>query len=125
MIKTVSIILLFIIKCLHRLKLKRNDSLFITIKKYGASVLLLYRQLEKVRVRQCRVERAVEFLRVCLIYNVYPKFIRFKPYNKSFGKSGRYKEYLRRMVFDEYKLQQKELNKLTQTMLDITDQLKN
>jgi len=81
--KTVSFILLFIIKCFHRIN-KRKSIINTICEKYGSDTMKYFRQFEKVKLKQFRLEQHNEFLRSCLIYNVIPKFIRYKPYNKQF-----------------------------------------
>ena len=117
MIKTVSIILLFILKCLHRIH--KHKSIIITVhEKYGSNAVKCVRQYERIKLKNYRLERNTEFLRICLIYNTLPKFIRFKPYNKQFARTHKYQKLGRSMFYDIFKEQQKKLKKL---MLDINE----
>src|ERR1700722_15991388 len=104
MICSVLFSLLFIIKCIHRIKINNSYSLINTIKKkYGRQTLKLYRELEKSNLKFVRTEKACEFLRKCLLYQIVPKFIRFKPYDKNFIKTTSYKEVGIKMTSDLYK----------------------
>ena len=73
MFLSVSIILVFCIKCVHRTIKNRKESIFTTMKKHDENVLTLCRQFEKLKLKQCRVEQAIEFLRMRLLYNISPK----------------------------------------------------
>ena len=95
------------------------------MKKHGENVLTLYRQFEKLKLKQCRVEQAIEFLSMCRLYNISPKFVRFKPYNKNLRKTPKYKEYLRQMLFEEYRPQEKLKKKLMITNKSLELKLKN
>lgn len=113
MLYSVILSLLYIIKCIHRIKINNNDSIIHTIKKkYGRQTLKLYRELEKSNIKYVRTEKSCEFLRKCLLYQIIPRFIRFKPYDKNFIKTTSYNEIGRKMTFDLYKRKQLSLNKI-------------
>ena len=122
---SVSMILLFLIKCIHRVTKNSNETLITTIKKHGENILTTYRQYEKLKLKLCRVEQAIEFLRICLLYNVHPKFIKFKPYNEKLRKTKKYKDQVREMLFDEYRTQYKLSNKLKSTLKNLELNLRN
>lgn len=111
MIKSVSFILLFIFKCLHRIN-KRKSIINTVQEKYGRNVMKCLRQLERMKLKHYRLERHNEFLRICLIYNSIPKFIRFKPYNTHFYHTRKYQELCRSMMCNLFKEQQKRINKM-------------
>ncbi|CAF1529004.1 unnamed protein product, partial [Rotaria sp. Silwood1] len=41
--------------------------------------------MERFIVKLAKIQSNIEFLRMCLIYNLIPKFIRFKLANKHFA----------------------------------------
>ena len=126
MLYSVLFSLLFIIKCIRRIKINNNYSLINTIKKkYGRQTLKLYRQLEKSNLKYVRTEKSVEFLRKCLLYQIIPKFIRFKPYDKNFIKTISYKEIGRQMTLDLYKKKISQLNKIKKDINKNENLLKN
>ena len=126
MIYSVFFSLLFIIKCIYRIKTKNSYSIIDTIKKkYGRQTLKLYRELEKNKLKYLRTERSCEFLRKCLLYQIVPKFIRFKPYDYKFIKQTSYKEIGRKMTSDLYKRQHRQLNKLEKDTRKKENVLKN
>ena len=117
MITTVSLILLFILKCFHRIN--KSKSIITTIhEKYGRNMMKCVRQYERMKIKHCRLEQNTEFLRICLIYNVLPKFIRFKPYNTKIKHTHKYQYVGRSMLYDLFKEQEKGLKKI---LLNITD----
>ena len=85
----------------------------------------LYRELEKSKLKYLRTEKSCEFLRKCLLYQIVPKFIRFKPYDNNLIKQTAYKEIGRKMTLDLYKKQHLELNKIEKGMKKKENVLKN
>jgi hypothetical protein len=61
---------------------------------------------------------------VCLLYNA-PKFIKFKPYDRRLKKTPKYKDYVRRMLFDEYRLKDKLLNEVNLAVKSLEVKLKD
>ena len=118
---SVSMILLSIIKCTHRLTKNRNENLITTIKKHGENTLATYKQYEKLKLKCCRVGQALAFLRTCLLYNVQPKFMRFKLYNNNLRKTAKYKDHARNMLLIQHKL----LNILNSNISSAEFKLKN
>ena len=83
------------------------------------------RQFERIKLKQYRLERHTGFLRICLIYNVVPKFIRFKPYNTQFARTHKHHQLRRSMLYNIFKEQQKRLKKLNSEIIDCQSGIKN
>jgi len=125
MFYSVAISLLFIIKCIYR-KINDKYSLIYNIKKkYGRPTLKLYRELEKSQVKLIRADKSLEFLRHCLLYQVKPKFIRFKPYDKKLIKTNTYKGMRRKMTIDLYRRKQVQLSCIKSDTNKKENKLKN
>ena len=124
MLKTVSLVLLFILKCIHRIN-KRKSFIATIQEKYGRNAMKYSRQLERIKLKHYRLEQNTEFLRICLIYNVIPKFIRFKPYSKHFKHNHKYQELCRSMLYNLFKEQRKRLNKLNSEITECQSIIKN
>ena len=65
---------------------------------YNPDHVKCYRQLENESKRLQKTELDLLFLRKCKVYNVMPKFLRFKLYKKSLNSSGFYKEWQAKLL---------------------------
>ncbi|CAF1170476.1 unnamed protein product [Didymodactylos carnosus] len=102
-----------------------DDSIVITIRKrYGRGVLQTFRQLEKLKIKQVRVEQGIEFIRICLLYDASPKFVRFKAYNKQFHDSNKYRELSRSILYDSYQVKKKEFETIKRLVASKDNELK-
>lgn len=90
----------------------------VLISRYGRSTLTTYRSLEKLHLRENKIDQDIRFLTLCLNQNVMPKFLRFKIYSKSFSKTDTYREWQSSLLEREIKQQQRKhkdtVNKLTE-----------
>ncbi|CAF3508148.1 unnamed protein product [Rotaria socialis] len=83
------------------------------------------RQYERIKLKHYKLEQNTEFLRICLIYNVLPKFIRYKPYNTRFKRTRKYQELGRSMLYNIYTEQLKRLKKLNNDVTENGSCIKN
>ena len=83
------------------------------------------RQFERIKLKQYKLERHTSFLRICLIYNVAPKFIIFKPYNTQFTRTHKYHQLCRSTLYNIFKEQQKRLKKSNSEIIDCQSGIKN
>ena len=60
---------------------------------YNTDHVKCYRKLDNESKRLQKTELDLLFLRKCKVYNVMPKFLRFKLYKKSLNSSVFYKEW--------------------------------
>ena len=89
--------------------------------KYGRGMVKDVRRIEKQTVKLIKTRCDQEFLRICLIYHLTPKFIRFKLWNERYMKYDMYHRHQRRYLQLEYDQKAKEIvrhqSELT-TMMD-------
>ena len=83
-----------------------------TRKKYGESIFLIIRRTERLTIKYQKIKCDVEFLRLCLIYNLIPKFIRFKLWKPELKTHSHYQQYQRHCILTEYKTCNKDSLKL-------------
>ena len=90
--------LLFLIK----LKLKRSANAFEYFYSiYGANGLDLYKKVHNVSMKNSKLKMDLDFLVKCKVYNMFPKFLRFKLYKKSLHSSKFYKSWQAKLLTQE------------------------
>ena len=104
-------IFIFIFKFIKNSKHKSNIIHCIR-KKYGECGLRQFRQMERISKKLVKAQCDVEFVRMCLIYDLQPKFVRFKLSNKNLASSLKIKKFQRQLLLSEYLEKQKRVKKL-------------
>ena len=85
-----ALVLLFLL----RIRFPRHEPISRTItRRYGPQALRTVRQLEKNSLKLEKNNCDLVFLKTCKAYNVMPKFLRFKLYNKRLHDSQLYKSW--------------------------------
>ncbi|CAF3800158.1 unnamed protein product [Rotaria sp. Silwood1] len=70
------------------------------------------RNYEKLFIKLLKIKCDGEFVRICLIYNLTPKFVKYKLWNKAYMKKKIYKQHQRHYLQFEYHNKFKQVNKL-------------
>ena len=106
MINCIFLVLLFIIK----IRYPRGKSVIDILRgKYGNSCVKLYRKIEDLHYKVLKLKLDIEFLELCLCHNLYPKFLNFKVYCKQFRNTSEYKNWQRKLLVREIRLQNRRL----------------
>ena len=109
-----------------RLRFPKGTPITTTItSRYGRNTLLSYRNVEKTSEQIIKTQNHVTFLRTCKDYNLTPKFLRFKLYNKHLHSSDHYRQYQRILLDKEIKSQVRKKNRLQQKLNEARKQLRN
>ena len=88
---------------------KTKDLVQYLRKCYGEDTLRVFRKYENFQKKTTKCQLDIDFLRKCKIYNVVPKFIRFKLYKKALTSSCFYKRWLNKLLVNELNCKQREL----------------
>ena len=97
--------LIFIIKTFSS---KFNAPKFIS-SHYGCQCLSVLRRLERACRAKTKRKADVNFLQKCVIYNLTPKFLRFKLYKKSIQEIRNTRSYRKALLLYEIKQQEKDI----------------
>ena len=73
--------------------------------RYGLNCLSIFRKYENTAKKEKKVELDLKFLESCKIYNVWPKFLRFKLHRKSLMSSNFYKGWQAKLLSNEINCQ--------------------
>jgi hypothetical protein len=93
-------------------------------KKYGETIFLTIRRTERLSTKYQKSKCNIEDLRLYLIYNLIPKFIRFK-LRKDYLKSPKqYQQYQQQCIITEYKNRNRDSTKLKNEINFILSSLK-
>ena len=114
----------FIFSLLHFSTALPTNFLCKTRKKYGESIFLTIRRTERLTIKYQKSKCDVEFLRLCLIYNLIPKFIRLKFWKPELKTHGLYQQYQRHCILTEYKTHNKDSLKLKKEIESLMNTLK-
>ena len=79
--------------------------------RYGLNALRFYRQWEKTLTRSKKVELDLKFLECCKIYNVIPKFLRFKLHRRVLTSAAFYKSWQSKLLINEINCKKRSLDK--------------
>ena len=99
-----------------------NDTI---TKRYGDQVLRMFRTLERTSIRVTKAKCHLQFLNTCKLYNLTPKFLRFKLYDKRLYRSDHYKTYQRRLLDETIKCQNHKTRKLERLNIEARSSLKS
>ena len=96
-----TLILLFILK----LKFPKRKSIvnYIT-KRYGRTVLTLFRQCEKLDYKLKKIQEDLVFLQTCLENELTPTFVNFKLHNAHLRSGPLYKNFQKKLIHEEINL---------------------
>ena len=104
----------FIIK----LRFPENESTSdIITRRYGRNTWLLIRKWELALRRWEKARLDATFLERCLLYNVTPKFVRFKLYKSSLYKKKFYRDWQNFLLRNELALKNESVNTLYRRLL--------
>ena len=107
--------LVFCFVLLFLLKIRYPSGLPITAiihNKFGRRVLVEYRRLEKVHFRIQKLKLDLDFLHLCKAYDVAPKFLHFKIYDKDFRNTTLYRNWQQTLLEREIRSQEFKLDRL-------------
>ena len=81
-------------------------------KRYGQNNLSLYRKYEDALCQLKKAELDVKFLETCKIYNVIPKFLRFKLHRKTLLSASFYKGWQHKLLVSEINFKKQAVKRL-------------
>ena len=70
--------------------------------KHGRGILKEIRQYEKAILKLSKIQCDIEFLRISLLYNLTPKFVRYRLWNKKYTQNKLHKQHQRQYMQLEY-----------------------
>ena len=89
-------------KFLTFLRFPKNKNVYNVIeRRYGRAELLSLRQWEKEWKRHEKALQDLQFLRKCTLYGVFPKFLRFKLYNRRLENAEFYRRWQKELLLKE------------------------
>ena len=97
----------------------------IIVNRYSHSTLKIFRQYEKSVYKQEKCTQDMVFLRKCKIYNVMPKFLYFKLYNKKLHNSEMYKRWQNKLLNNEINNKNKHYKRLCEQTTNLSANLKS
>ena len=120
-LNSVVLVLMFLI----RLKKKsfRNVSDYI-LSSYGEDVQKLYRKYYNISRKCLKVDLDLDFLKKCKIYNIFPKFLRFKLYKKCLQSSKFYKSWQTKLLLKEIQFKNNSRKLIGTQLSDVRDSLR-
>ena len=108
--------LLFCIK----LKTRATKNSFKYVKNcYGVGALKNYRKLLNLSLRKKKLSLDLDFLNKCKIYNVLPKFLRFKLYKKELHNSSFYKAWQTKLLSIEIRSKKRNLKEISEKISEV------
>ena len=122
MFLTTVLSLFFLIKL--RLKSKLNGFEYFN-KRYSQDGLRTYRNYYNNSLKLEKLKLDLEFLTKCKVYNVFPKFLRFKLYKKSLQGSTFYRSWQAKLLINEIKFKKKRINQTENLILQNSIEVKN
>ena len=101
-----SLVILFLLK----LRFPKNDPISDVLRRrYGHPALHGFRRVEHAAKKLAKKECDLQFLQCCKIYEVIPKFLKFKLYRKSLHNSEYYKKWQKKLLDLEIRTKEKEV----------------
>ena len=91
--------------------------------KYGESIFVSIRHCERLTLRLQKAKCDIEFLRCCLIYNLFPTFVKIRIWKSSLSDSEKYKTFQREMLIREFKCRQKQAKQIEKNISSILIEL--
>ena len=99
-LKTLSFGLVFLF-IIHLRFLRNRPIAYVIRKRYGDTVLRNVRKFERFNYQVIEYQLDIEFLSICLKYNVIPKFLRFRVTNKTLKDSSVYSRCQQLLLSEE------------------------
>ena len=96
-----------------------------TRSKYGDVILLTIRKTEKLSTKVQKAKCDLEFLRLCLIYQLTPKFVKIKLWKKRIKCTTEYTEFQQFCLKEEYKSRHKDVVKYEKELSTLIKILKS
>ena len=81
--------------------------------KYGIDALRAVRKYKNIALKLTRCELDLIFLKTCKVYDVFPKFLRFKLYKKSLNSASFYSKWQNKLMRYEIKCKENNTKKLS------------
>ena len=98
--KRTALCIMFVLSLLR--PLPTNPVKFIS-ERYDRNLVKFFRRMESNRKKLCKIELDLVFLKKCKVYDVIPKFLRFKLHRKSLQSSQFYKSWVIKLLDKEIK----------------------
>ena len=109
---------------LFKLRFPRGTSVSrILERRYGRQGLLNFRQLDKVNLKLKKNECDLKFLQLCKAYEIVPRFLNFKLYNRGLLNSKLYKKWQFKLLNIEINSKKKSIQKLKRDLQNLGDKL--
>ena len=89
-------------------------------KRYGQDGLRYFRNFFNNSLKLEKQKHDLDFLTKCKIYNVFPKFLRFKLYKRSLHGSTFYKSWQAKLLINEIKFKKKTISQTEKTVIHNT-----
>ena len=112
--KSLVFVLIFI---LNLLKTRSTNFIEHVRNCYGGDGIRLYRKLCDASRKVTKTKLDIEFLQKCKIYNICPKFLKFKLYKKSLNSAAFYKAWQFKLLINELKSKRKTLSVVFNVLL--------
>jgi hypothetical protein len=111
---------------LIRLRLKQNvDVLTYVRNRYGENGYRTLRNLENTARKLEKNKLDLEFLTKCKVYNVFPKFLRFKLYKRALHTSKFYKSWQCKLLSNEISFKKRTITSLSDKLLQCHAEIKS
>jgi len=122
MIFSTVLVILFIL----RLRKATNFDVFRFIRsRYDEEVVKVYRKYENLSRKTIKTELDIDFLKKCKIYNIFPKFLRFKLYKKVLCTSKLYRSWQSKLLANELQHKRRTISDVTGKCAEAEQCLKN
>lgn len=116
-----TLVLLFILK----IRFPRNLPITRTIQnKYGVPAVQIFRRCENIWKRRDKISCDIKYLEACLGYEVIPKFLRIRLYRKVLENSSMCKSWQMKLLRDEIKFKNRQLQQRTSELNTALDTMK-
>ena len=117
---------LLLLVFMTKLKIKAIKNSFEYIRKcYGVKTLKTYKSLLNLSLKYEKINLDLKFLNRCKIYNVFPKFLRFKLYKKYLHTSTFYKAWQAKLLVNEIRTKKKALKDCKVKISELSSDIKN
>jgi len=112
MIRIAVLVLTFLIKLRCR-----NQDIFNFIRdRYDENALRTFKSYLKISRKLLKAELDLDFLTKCKVYNIFPKFLRFKLYKKCLQSSNYYRSWQCKLLCNEIQFKRRTIRNLNSTL---------
>ena len=116
----------FALKFICLLRFPKNTPVTTVIsRRYGHPVLRNFRLWERSWRRLEKTKQDLDFLERCILFNVTPKFLRFRLYNRNLEGHRFYREWQQDLLHKEITVKQQQIKRLCDERLNLGLSLKN